>query len=101
MKTKILIVLLIVFCSCSSNKKIDFGEFEIEVPKKWNRYNKTGTDSYVGALITNHNDTLEFDLGRYSQDLIKSDFPMVYDSFRLAELTKKELQLLPKTKHLI
>jgi hypothetical protein len=101
MKTKFQILILILVCSCSSNKKIDFGEFEIEVPKKWNRYDQTGTDSYVGGFITNHKDTLIFDLGRYSQDLIKSDFPMVYDSIRLVELTKKELELLPKTKHLI
>ncbi|MEP5934543.1 MAG: hypothetical protein ABJ218_05460, partial [Winogradskyella arenosi] len=82
-------------------KTIDFGQFEVTVPENWNRYDRKGIDSYVGGIITNTNDSLKFDLGRYSYDLSQLDLPMVYDSIGLAELTKKELELLPKTKHLI
>ena len=97
----ILILLLIFSCTQREYKTIDFGQFEITVPENWNKYEAKGIDSYVGGIITETNDTLDFDFGMYSGDLSRSDFPMVYDSLGLAELTKKELELLPKTKHLI
>lgn len=101
-KTLSILVLMLIFsCSKSNYKTIDFGQFEITVPENWNKYEAKGIDSYVGGIITNTNDSLSFDFGMYSGDLSKSDFPMVYDSTRLAELIKKELKLLPKTKHLI
>jgi len=86
MKKLLSIIILILICSCKSPKYkiIDFGQFEITVPEKWNKYEKTGIDSYVGGIITNNNDTLNFDFGMYSADLSKSDFPMVYDSIGLA-----------------
>ena len=97
----IIIVLLISSCAKRNYKTIDFGQFRITVPEKWNKFESNGIDSYVGGIITNDNDTLKFDFGRYSGDLSKNDYPMVYDSIGLAELTKKERELLPKTKHLI
>jgi len=97
----ILILILIFSCSGRKYKTIDFGQFQITVPENWHKYKSNGIDSYVGGIITNTNDSLNFDFGMYSGDLSKSDFPMVYDSIGLAELTKKELELLPKTKHLI
>jgi len=101
-KTLTIIILLLIFsCAQRKYKTIDFGQFEVTVPENWNRYNRKGIDSYVGGIITNTNDSLNFDLGRYSYDLSQQDLPMVYDSIGLAELSKKELELLPKTKHLI
>lgn len=101
-KTLSISILLLLFsCAQREYKTIDFGQFEITVPENWNKYEAKGIDSYVGGIVTETNDTLDFDFGMYSGDLSKSDFPMVYDSIRLAELTKKELKLLPKTKHLI
>lgn len=97
----ILILLLIFSCTKREYKTIDYGQFEITVPENWNKYEAKGIDSYVGGIITETNDTLDFDFGMYSGDLSRSDFPMVYDSLGLAELTEKELELLPKTKHLI
>lgn len=97
----ILILLLIFSCTQREYKTIDFGQFEITVPENWNKYEAKGIDSYVGGIITETNDTLDFDFGMYSSDLSRSDYPMVYDSLGLTELTKKELELLPKTKHLI
>ncbi|WP_026838870.1 hypothetical protein [Gillisia sp. JM1] len=103
MKKTISILTILLLCSCAQRnyKTIDFGQFKITVPKKWNKYESKGIDSYVGGIITNTNDTLNFDFGRYSNDLSKSDYPMVYDSIGLNELTKKERELLPKTKYLI
>ena len=97
----ILILLLIFSCSQRKYKTIDFGQFEITVPEDWNEYERQGIDSYIGGIVTDTNDSLKFDFGMYSSDLSTSDLPMVYDSLGLAELTKKELELLPKTKHLI
>ncbi|KGK31412.1 hypothetical protein [Cellulophaga sp. E6(2014)] len=103
MKKPISILILLLICSCASPKykTIDFGQFKITVPEKWNKYERKGIDSYVGGIITNENDSLKFDFGRYSADLIRSDYPMVYDSIGLVELSKKERELLPETKHLI
>ena len=103
MKKLLSIIIILLICSCASPKYkvIDFGQFEITVPETWNKYERKGIDSYVGGIITDKNDSLNFDFGRYSADLSKSDYPMVYDSIGLAELTKKERELLPKTKHLI
>lgn len=97
----ILILILIFSCAQRIYKTIDFGQFEITVPENWNEYERKGIDSYIGGIITSNNDSLKFDFGRYSADLSTQDLPMVYDSIGLAELTKKELELLPKTKHLI
>ena len=101
-KTLSILILLLTFsCGKQNYKTIDFGKFEITVPENWNKYERKGIDSYVGGIITDKNDTLNFDFGRYSADISRSDFPMVYDSIGLAELTKKERELLPETKHLI
>ena len=96
----ILISLLICSCASLKYKTIDFGAFEITVPEKWNKYERKGIDSYVGGIITDKRDTLKFDYGWYSGD-ISTDFPMVYDKESLAELSKREKELLPQTKHLI
>lgn len=103
MRKTLSISILVLLFSCAQReyKTIDFGQFEITVPENWNKYEAKEIDSYVGGIVTETNDTLDFDFGMYSGDLSKSDFPMVYDSIGLAELTKKELKLLPKTKHLI
>jgi hypothetical protein len=102
-KKPLSLIILLLICSCAKQKykTVDFGQFKITVPENWNRYESKGIDSYVGGIITDTNDTLSFDFGRYSSDLSKSDYPMVYDSIGLAELTKRERKLLPKTKHLI
>lgn len=82
-------------------KTLDFGSFEISVPEKWNKLKLQGIDSYVGGITTETNDSLIFDLGWFSNDITSSSVPMVYDSIGLSELTKKELKLLPNTKHLL
>ncbi|OBX21086.1 hypothetical protein LX77_03859 [Gelidibacter algens] len=96
----ILIILLICSCAKRSYKIIDYGQFKITVPEKWNKYERKGIDSYIGGIITDKNDTLKFDLGKYSAD-VSTDLPMIYTKEMLSELAKKERELLPKTKHLV
>lgn len=93
---------LIVSCKTKTEfKKIDFESFEITVPQNWNKFEMKGIDSYVGGIITEQKDTLIFDIGWYSGDVMKHDFPLVYDKTGYAELSKKEKELLKKAKHLV
>ncbi|GMN06596.1 hypothetical protein MTsPCn5_19850 [Croceitalea sp. MTPC5] len=103
MKKVLSILIFLIFCSCNKSefKTIDFGSFEITVPSNWNEYEIKGIDSYVGGIITDTNDTLIFDLGWYSPDVSENDFPMVFDSYGLSELSQKEREILPTTNHLI
>ncbi|WP_433829923.1 hypothetical protein [Flavobacterium anhuiense] len=97
----ILVSILIISCKRKSEfKTIDFGDFEITVPRQWNELEFKGTDSYVGGIITPEKDSLIFDIGLYSGDE-SNDFPLVFDKNSYAALTKKEKELLKKTKHLV
>tara|TARA_A100000171_G_scaffold35057_1_gene33554 strand:+ start:253 stop:810 length:558 start_codon:yes stop_codon:yes gene_type:complete len=55
-------------CEKREYRVIDFGDFEMEVPKEWRKISLMGVDSYVGGIITSEGDTLTFDLGWYSYD---------------------------------
>jgi hypothetical protein len=103
-KRNVIIIISILTLACHSKsgfKTIDFGTFEITVPENWNEFEIKGIDSYVGGIITDQKDTLIFDIGSYSPDVTKNDFPLVYDKSSYSELTNKEKKLLKKTKHLI
>lgn len=70
MKRPFLIYPLLLLLACKSEtKELDFGKFTIEVPKTWNKIDRKGIDSDVGEISTDNNDTISFDLGRYSNDL--------------------------------
>lgn len=98
----ILVLILIISCKPKLEfKTIDFGDFEITVPNQWNKLEFRGTDSYVGGIITPQKDSLIFDIGLYAGDVTEYDFPLVFDKRSYAELSKKEKELLRKTKHLI
>lgn len=74
---KLLIISVITagLLSCSEKKTtgetkvLDFGAFTIETPKGWTKMKERGVDSYVGRIAIDDSDTLEFDLGWYSNDL--------------------------------
>lgn len=55
----------------SAARVMDFGAFTIQTPGHWNKMILQGTDSYVGAIVIDSTDTLTFDLGWYSNDLIE------------------------------
>ena len=48
---------------------MDFGAFSIETPKSWKQIKAQGIDSYVGGIAIDDKDTLDFDLGWYSNTL--------------------------------
>ena len=104
MKKSILISISIACFSCqpkSELKKISFDNFEITVPENWNEIELRGIDSYIGGIVTTENDTLIFDIGAYSPDVTKNDFPLVLDKKNYSELNNKQKKLLKNTNHLI
>jgi hypothetical protein len=60
-------------------KTLNFGAFTIEVPQSWTKVNVHAVDSYVGEVAIDNKDTLEFDLGMYSNKLYETD-PTILDS---------------------
>ena len=62
----------------NGSKTIDFGAFSIETPHTWQQVKASGTDSYVGRIAIDEKDTLDFDLGWYSNTLSESD-PAIID----------------------
>lgn len=50
-------------------KTMDFGAFTIETPQSWRQIKEKGIDSYVGRIAIDDKDTLDFDLGWYSNTL--------------------------------
>ncbi len=54
-------------------KILDFGRFTIETPNSWIKINEQGIDSYVGRIVVDSTDTLDFDLGWYSTPLLDYD----------------------------
>lgn len=71
--------------SKGETKVLDFGAFTIDVPMSWEQVEKTGVDSYVGAIVLEYGDTLNFDLGWYSNKLYEFD-PTILDSSIISSL---------------
>ncbi|MDA3613942.1 hypothetical protein [Polluticaenibacter yanchengensis] len=91
MKLLLFIALLFVLMGCAQSdsndgfKRLDFGKFTIEVPPSWQKLNEIGIDSDVGGIITDHSDTLRFDLGWYSNKLTE-DEPVIIERSELENL---------------
>lgn len=74
MRSVFLFLSLICVVSCKNSKTnewkvLEFVYFTIEAPEPWEKVNLQGIDSYVGGL-TNQHDTLIFDYGWYSPDIV-------------------------------
>jgi hypothetical protein len=90
MKSFILLLFLLVFLliSCSNSiKTLNFKTFTIEVPKSWNPVRENGIDSQVGRIAIDDQDTLSFDLGRYSNNL-SEEYSKDYDQPGVEKLLK-------------
>ena len=78
-----LLFLLIIGCTDdkpkSKNHTLDFGNFSIETPNSWTKIKAQGVDSYVGRIAIDNTDTLDFDLGWYSNKLNEYE-PTILDS---------------------
>ena len=84
-----IIIIGLTFCSPSQRghdtKILDFGSFTITVPQSWGKIEHQGIDSYVGAIAIDERDTLEFDLGWYSNKLYEDD-PTILDSNMISDI---------------
>jgi hypothetical protein len=78
-------IFILGLCACNQTnsktgtKILDFGLFTIETPQSWTKVNLQGADSYVGDIAIDNKDTIEFDLGMYSNMLYETD-PTILDS---------------------
>ena len=72
-------LLLLLIGGCADNKSIadnqtlDFGSFSIVTPNDWTKIKAQGVDSYVGRIAIDNTDTLDFDLGWYSNPLTEPE----------------------------
>lgn len=69
-----LMVIFLTLLSCSdrqnsNTKRLDFGQFTIDVPTTWEHVKANGIDSFVGHLALGNGDSVMFDLGWYSNPL--------------------------------
>ncbi|PZP40625.1 MAG: hypothetical protein DI598_19250 [Pseudopedobacter saltans] len=75
MKELLIIIIITGLFACNqvnskNDKKImDFNSFTIETPQSWTQIKEKGIDSYVGKIALDYTDTIDFDLGWYSNDL--------------------------------
>jgi hypothetical protein len=70
----LLILLFFTYCKPEEVKIIefDFKVFKLELPNTWRKIERNGIDSFVGEL-TDGNDSIYFDYGRYSSDFKHED----------------------------
>jgi len=84
-----LLFVLIVGCTErkheSDKQTLDFGSFSIETPSSWTKIKAQGTDSYVGRIAIDNTDTLDFDLGWYSNKLNEYE-PTILDSSMIGSI---------------
>jgi hypothetical protein len=71
------VIILLAVTACKQAEKenaanvMDFGAFTMQAPGHWTKIISQGIDSYVGAIAIDSTDTLTFDLGWYSDDLVE------------------------------
>ncbi|AYB32565.1 hypothetical protein [Chryseolinea soli] len=70
----ILIAIFVFLSAChtrkpAETKMLDLGQFTITVPATWSPVKVRGIDSYVGLIALDYGDTINFDLGWYSNSL--------------------------------
>ena len=84
-----LLLLFIIGCTDSKPKSdkqiLDFGLFTIETPNGWTKIKAQGVDSYVGRIAIDNTDTLDFDLGWYSNKLNEYE-PTILDSSMIGSI---------------
>lgn len=88
MKRLLAAIIMIGLTACNQpspnryTKTMDFGGFSIQTPQSWQQIKARGTDSFVGRIAIDEKDTLDFDLGWYSNTLTESD-PAIMDRSKL------------------
>jgi hypothetical protein len=100
MKTIPRLLLLLIFGCADSKPKtdsqtLDFGSFSIVTPDGWTKIKAKGTDSYVGQIAIDNSDTIDFDLGWYSNTLTEPE-PQIIERAML-----KSMNLLDNSQFII
>lgn len=91
MKKLLIAIIVIGLTACNQTKPkgdtktMNFISFTIETPKSWKQIEKRGIDSYVGCIAIDDTDTLNFDLGWYSNKLYEYD-PTILDSSMIGSI---------------
>ena len=94
----IIAILMVGFISCNQThskpgtKILDFGLFTIETPQAWAKIEEKGIDSYVGRIAIDTKDTLDFDLGSYSNNLYEYD-PQILDSSMMKDIDTSRIKI--------
>lgn len=84
-------LLLLLFIGCADNnpkvdkQTLDFSSFSIVTPSSWTIIKAQGVDSYVGRIAIDNTDTLNFDLGWYSNKLYEYE-PTILDSSMIGSI---------------
>ena len=69
----------------SNKQTLDFGSFTIETPNGWTKIKAQGQDSYVGRISIDAMDTLDFDLGWYSNSMTEPE-PKIIERSMLTKM---------------
>jgi hypothetical protein len=94
----IIAILIVGSISCNQThskpdtKILDFGLFTIETPQAWAKIEEKGIDSYPGRIAIDSKDTLDFDLGLYSNNLYEYD-PQILDSSMMKNIDTSRIQI--------
>ncbi len=82
----LLLILVLITCKVPKQATIsqtlefnsNFGGFTLNTPTGWTKIKVQGIDSYVGQIAVDAKDTIEFDLGYYSNDLTETEVEDIY-----------------------
>ncbi|AEW00167.1 hypothetical protein A4D02_28460 [Niastella koreensis] len=88
-----LLCLLLIGCADNKTKEdkqtLDFGSFSIITPNGWAKVKAQGTDSYVGRIAIDKADTIDFDLGWYSNTLTEPE-PQIIERSMLKNMDVRD-----------
>lgn len=87
----LLLFVLLINCSEDSLKTLDFGDFEVQVPRHWKELKLDACDSNARIIVTKNLDSIHFDHGMYSNPLEEN--PLIIDRRNLKEILSQD----PKT----
>ena len=93
MKTLFILLLIsLVACQQTQTKTdkqvLNFGAFTIQAPNSWRHIKQQGIDSYAGRIAIDNHDTLDFDLGWYSNSLSEPE-PYIVERRQLQYSSKQ------------
>ncbi|WDF45189.1 hypothetical protein PQ459_09790 [Chryseobacterium sp. KACC 21268] len=67
---------------------MDFGDFQVQVPRHWKELKVIPYDSNAGIIVTKNKDSIHFDYGMYSNSLEEN--PIIIDRIFLKEILSQD-----------